>query len=192
MADMDLIPELGRSPADGNGSLLQYSCLGNPTDRGDRPATVCGVTESDMTWWLAHSSTINGCCGVWIMKIHLKRAFLCSGFYEASLNLQSPGCSRDEHPEPPSSYRTVCRHDIHGGNQIQGQASHVAVIRWYALQCLLWGMLTPKGLLLVSQNLSWEAELLVSEQNKTECLGKAALSRNRFFSFQKQHLKKRI
>jgi len=28
------IPELGRSPGEGNGNLLQYSCLKNPTDRG--------------------------------------------------------------------------------------------------------------------------------------------------------------
>ena len=28
------IPELGRSPGKGNGNPAQYSCLGNPTDRG--------------------------------------------------------------------------------------------------------------------------------------------------------------
>ena len=32
--DMSLIPGLGRSPEGGNGNPLQYSCLGNPTDRG--------------------------------------------------------------------------------------------------------------------------------------------------------------
>ena len=32
--DMGLIPVLGRSPAEGNGNLLQYSCLGNFMDRG--------------------------------------------------------------------------------------------------------------------------------------------------------------
>ena len=32
--DMGLIPELGRSPGEGSGSPLQYSCLGNPMDRG--------------------------------------------------------------------------------------------------------------------------------------------------------------
>ena len=32
--DMDLIPELGRSPGEGNGNAFQYSCLGNPMDRG--------------------------------------------------------------------------------------------------------------------------------------------------------------
>ena len=32
--DSGLIPELGRSPGEGNGSPLQYSCLENPMDRG--------------------------------------------------------------------------------------------------------------------------------------------------------------
>ena len=48
--DMGLIPGWGRSPREGNGSPLQYSCLGNPMDRGARRATVCGVArESDTT-----------------------------------------------------------------------------------------------------------------------------------------------
>ena len=38
------------SPGEGNGNPLQYSCLGNPMDRGGWWATVHGVTkESDMT-----------------------------------------------------------------------------------------------------------------------------------------------
>ena len=32
--DSGSIPGLGRSPGGGNGNPLQYSCLGNPTDRG--------------------------------------------------------------------------------------------------------------------------------------------------------------
>ena len=48
--DMSLIPELGRSPEGGSGTPLQYSCLGNPMDKGDWWATVYGVTkESDPT-----------------------------------------------------------------------------------------------------------------------------------------------
>ena len=31
--DTGMIPGLGRSPGEGNGNPLQYSCLGNPTDR---------------------------------------------------------------------------------------------------------------------------------------------------------------
>ena len=32
--DVGLIPGSGRSPGEGNGNLLQYSCLGNSMDRG--------------------------------------------------------------------------------------------------------------------------------------------------------------
>ena len=34
VGDVDLIPGSGRSPREGNGNLLQYSCLGKPMDRG--------------------------------------------------------------------------------------------------------------------------------------------------------------
>ena len=40
--DTGSIPVLGRSPGGGNGNPLQYSCLGNPTDRGAWQATVPG------------------------------------------------------------------------------------------------------------------------------------------------------
>ena len=43
------IPGLGRSPGGGDGNLLQYSCLGNPMNRGIWWATVYGVAESDTT-----------------------------------------------------------------------------------------------------------------------------------------------
>ena len=36
----------GRSPGEGNGNLLQYSCLGNPKDRGAWRATVHGIAKS--------------------------------------------------------------------------------------------------------------------------------------------------
>ena len=42
---MGLVLELGRSPGVGNGNPLQYSCLGNPIDRGTWLATAHGVTE---------------------------------------------------------------------------------------------------------------------------------------------------
>ena len=48
--DTGSIPGLGRSPAEENGNPLQYSCLGNPMNRGDWQATVHGVAkESDTT-----------------------------------------------------------------------------------------------------------------------------------------------
>ena len=44
--DAGSVPGLGRSPGEGNGNPLQYSCLGNPMDRGAGWATVFGVTKS--------------------------------------------------------------------------------------------------------------------------------------------------
>ena len=43
--DEGLIPELGRSPGEGNGNPLLYSRLGNPMDRGARQATIHGITK---------------------------------------------------------------------------------------------------------------------------------------------------
>ena len=61
--DAGSIPGLGRSPEEGNGNLLQYSCLGNPMDRGPTLAgyTVHGVAKS---WTLLsmHAHRIVAAC----------------------------------------------------------------------------------------------------------------------------------
>ena len=43
--DLGSIPGSGRSPGEGNGNPLQYSCLENPRDRGAWQATVHGVSR---------------------------------------------------------------------------------------------------------------------------------------------------
>ena len=56
--DADLISGSGRSPEEGNGTPLQYSCLESPMGRGAWQATVHGATKSQ-TWlsnW-AHTHT---------------------------------------------------------------------------------------------------------------------------------------
>ena len=53
--DVGLIPGSGRHPGGGNSKPLQYSRLGNPTDRGTWWSTVCGGhKESDMTQAQGH------------------------------------------------------------------------------------------------------------------------------------------
>ena len=47
--DAGLIPRSGRPPGGGSGNPLQYSCLGNPMDKGACWVTVHGVAESDRT-----------------------------------------------------------------------------------------------------------------------------------------------
>ena len=47
--DVGSIPGLERSPGEGNGNPLQYSCQDNPMDRGAWWATVHEIAESDTT-----------------------------------------------------------------------------------------------------------------------------------------------
>ena len=44
--DMGSVPGLGKSPREGNGTPLQYSCEENPMDRGAWQTAVHGVTKS--------------------------------------------------------------------------------------------------------------------------------------------------
>ena len=54
VGDTGLTPGSGRLPEEGNGNLLQYSCLGNPMDRGTWQITVHGVKrESDIVQLLS-------------------------------------------------------------------------------------------------------------------------------------------
>ena len=58
--DLGSIPGLGRSPGEGNGNPLQYSCLENPIDRGAWWAIVHRVAKSwtrlsDFTFTLSYS-----------------------------------------------------------------------------------------------------------------------------------------
>ena len=47
--DAGSIPGSGKSPGEGNGNPLQYSCLGNPIDRGASGLQSMWSQESDMT-----------------------------------------------------------------------------------------------------------------------------------------------
>ena len=48
--NLGMLPGSGRSPGEGNGNQFEYSCLGNPMDRGAWQTPVHGATkESDMT-----------------------------------------------------------------------------------------------------------------------------------------------
>ena len=53
--DMGSISVSGRSPGEGNGDPLQYSCLGNPMDRGAWRATV---HEAEKKWGMTEYTDI--------------------------------------------------------------------------------------------------------------------------------------
>ena len=60
--DAGSIPGSGRSPREGDGNPLQYSCLGNSMDRGAWWAIVHGgLKESDMTWQLNSNRQVLHC-----------------------------------------------------------------------------------------------------------------------------------
>ena len=56
----DSILGSGRSPGGGNSNILQYSCLGNPMDRGAWQARVHGVTKSWIQLKRLSMSTLPG------------------------------------------------------------------------------------------------------------------------------------
>ena len=61
VGDTGSIPGLRRSPGEGNGNPLQYSCWKNPMDRGAWQAIVHGVAkEPDTTKWLNNKKQIRG------------------------------------------------------------------------------------------------------------------------------------
>ena len=62
--DPSSIPDLGRSPAEGNDNLFKYSCLGNPMDRGAWQATVHGLAQSwtQLSNWTTLTTIVEKCC----------------------------------------------------------------------------------------------------------------------------------
>ena len=72
MGDLGSIPGLGRSPGEGNGNPLQYSCLVNPIDGGAWWATVHGVAKSRTR--LSDFTSL-----LYMCYILLKRRRVCQG-----------------------------------------------------------------------------------------------------------------
>ena len=66
--DLGLIPVSGRSPGEGNGNPLQYSCLENPMDGEAWGARVHGVTKS-RTWLSDFAFTFMACVRVCVCSV---------------------------------------------------------------------------------------------------------------------------
>ena len=73
------IPGSGRSPEEGHGNPLQYSCLENPMDRGAWRATVQGISKSQTQLkWLTLSHTFT--CA-YIFFVYFAEGFIESNKY---------------------------------------------------------------------------------------------------------------
>ena len=69
--DVCSIPGSGRSPGEGNGHPLQYSCLENPMDGGAWQATVHGVVKS-RTWLSDFTFTFHSASWNQVPSLHGK------------------------------------------------------------------------------------------------------------------------
>ena len=128
VGDPHSIPGSGRSPGEGNGYPLQYSCLENPTDSGAWWATVQGVAKSrpwltlphfhfrdPRVWGMKHSgewrcyATGSQCLQaqsplVCLRQIPIPRSASSDKFYAiafATERAQKPLCSRSSPLSPP-------------------------------------------------------------------------------------------
>ena len=69
--DARTIPGSGRSPGEGHGNPLQYSCWENPVNRGPGGLQSISLRESDMTEVTEHA-----CKNMWIDKTILENLFM--------------------------------------------------------------------------------------------------------------------
>ena len=106
--DAGSIPGLGRSPREGNGNRLQYSCLENPMDGGAWQATVHGeAKESDVTQQLNNKPTLQKMANkhsVYPDEIHKSICKLVLSSLRSSLNLIKPPDSIQQNIKG----RTIC------------------------------------------------------------------------------------
>ena len=72
--DLGLIPGLGRSPGEGNGTPLQYSCLENPMDREARQTIVHGIAKSRTR--LSDFTFTFTACGILVPQSRIKPMLL--------------------------------------------------------------------------------------------------------------------
>ena len=77
--DMGSIPGSGRSPGERNGNPLQYSCLGNPRDRGTWHATVHGIAKSQLNNIVSLLRAENVC--TYYAQLKLNALYYASVYY---------------------------------------------------------------------------------------------------------------
>ena len=128
--DSDLISQSGRSPGEGNGNPLQYSCLGNPMDRGAWWATVHGVAKSP-TLSAAHAVQHSGCSSIYLQTLTFTPRAVPSSRVPDLLRV-SPGCLQalPTQPKPNSSSAALppgCWGSVRAAPPTSCQATHLGI-----------------------------------------------------------------
>ena len=92
VGELSSILGLGRSPGEGNGNILKYSCLENPMDRGALQATVHGIAKSQ-TWLSNFTFTFHGSCLIHLSLFtirHRKLVYSCHKKWYTSATVYAP------------------------------------------------------------------------------------------------------
>ena len=119
-----------KSPGGGNGNPLQYSCLGNPMDRGAWWATVHGVAES-LTLSAAHAVQHSGCASIYLQTLTFTPRAVPSSRVPDLLRV-SPGCLQalPTQPKPNSSSAALpsgCWGSVKAAPPTSCQATHLGI-----------------------------------------------------------------
>ena len=119
LRDAGLIPGLGRSPGEGHGNLLQYSCLENPTDRGPWQAIVHAVAKS---WTWLKQLSLHLSPDLRKMQTHRKVYKLFQGVQEFPkiLVLQDKNSYSINTTKTPKIWVDEERPELIRGNQVRG------------------------------------------------------------------------
>ena len=110
--DAGSIPGLGRSPGEGNGNPLQYSCLENPMDRGAWWAAVHGVTKSQTQLKQLRN-----------MKTEVHSGEKTESQNNSNVNNSGNSRSRKRTDLCPSSVTEAGKHDTTGNERPAGASS---------------------------------------------------------------------
>ena len=109
--DPGSIPESGRSPGEGNGNALQYSCLENSMDGGAWQATVHGAAKSE-----TQLSNFTFIIGYWNSKVGSQEIPRVTGKFQLGVQKGRAKASRvlprectghDKHPLPTTQEKIL-------------------------------------------------------------------------------------